>query len=121
MTSNERRSKGRTVNDSSNAVVREERSALLAMRARVPDHVVHRAFAHETVLLNLQTGRYHGVNRTGARMFKVLQGSETLQQAAAQLAQEYELPLNTLEDDVCDFCVDLRDRELIEITDERVR
>ena len=31
-----------------------------------PD-VVYRTFATETVILNLQTGRYHGLNKTGGR------------------------------------------------------
>jgi hypothetical protein len=40
-------------------------SSLLAARPRLPSHVVMRAFVHETVVLNLATGRYHGLNTTG--------------------------------------------------------
>ena len=31
---------------------------------RVPEHVVYRDFAEQTVVLNLRTGRYHGLNET---------------------------------------------------------
>lgn len=41
--------------------------ALLAARPPVPDHVVYRAFVDETVVLNLDTGRYHGLNAVGGR------------------------------------------------------
>ena len=50
-------------------------AALLAMKARVPENVVHRQFAAETVILNLDTGLYHGLNVTGGRMMEVLDRS----------------------------------------------
>ena len=38
------------------------------LAVRVPEHVVYRDFAEQTVALNLHTGRYHGLNETaGAR------------------------------------------------------
>ena len=33
-----------------------------ALSARIPQHVVFRGFATETVVLNLETGKYHGLN-----------------------------------------------------------
>ena len=38
-----------------------ERADLNHAAIRLPDHVVFRRFPAETVLLNLQTGHYHGV------------------------------------------------------------
>ena len=46
--------------------------ALLASRARLPQHVVHRSFVAETVVLNLRTGKYHGLNPTAGRMLEAL-------------------------------------------------
>jgi hypothetical protein len=89
--------------------------ALLAEMARTPEHVVYRPFVKETVVLNLQTGKYHGLNPTGGRMLEVLERSETIGAAARQLAEEYGGPLETLEADLCDFCRDLLERGLIEL------
>jgi len=74
---------------------------------------VYRAFARETVVLNLQTGKYHGVNQTGARMLEAIEGATTLRAAAELLAAEYQLPVSELERDLCKFCIDLLERELI--------
>jgi hypothetical protein len=89
--------------------------ALLAEKARIPEHVVYRAFVKETIVLNLQTGKYHGVNPTGGRMLELIERSETIGAAARQLADEYGGPLETLQADLCDFCRDLLERGLIEV------
>jgi hypothetical protein len=84
-------------------------------RAHVPDHVVYRSFAHETVILNLQTGRYHGVNATGGRMLDLLTSRRTVGSAATELAEEYGRPHDEVERDVLEFCADLVRRGLIEL------
>ena len=88
---------------------------LLASHIRIPDHVVYRTFVRETVLLNLATGRYHGINPTGGRIHDLLAGDATLGSAAQALADEYQRPLSDVEHDVCVFCEDLRERGLIEV------
>ena len=87
--------------------------AVLAMKARVPEHVVHRQFAKETVILNLQTGLYHGLNATGGRMMEVLDRAPTVEVAAAELAQEYTVPLDAMQHEVADFCASLAERNLL--------
>jgi hypothetical protein len=88
---------------------------LLGAHARVPDHVVYRSFVRETVVLNLNTGRYHGINPTGGRILDLLAADGTLGAAAEQLADEYKRPLADVERDVYDFCKELHDRGLIEM------
>ena len=39
----------------------------LDQKAVVPEHVVYRTFVSETVVLNLQSGHYHGINTSGGR------------------------------------------------------
>ncbi|MDQ3432857.1 MAG: PqqD family protein [Actinomycetota bacterium] len=89
-------------------------TSLLASSVRLPEHVVHRAFAAETVVLNLQTGQYHGLNPVAGRMLGVLENGVTMQDAARQLAAEYGQPLETIEEDICGLCTDLLERGLIE-------
>ena len=89
--------------------------SLLNERAGVPEHVVYRAFVKETVVLNLQTGKYHGLNATGGRMLEVLERATTVADAAQRLANEYGRPVDEIESDLCDFCRDLMERGLIEL------
>ncbi len=89
-------------------------ATLLASSVRLPEHVVHRAFAAETVVLNLQSGKYHGLNPVAGRMLEVLEQATTVQEAARQLAAEYEQPLETIEEDLCSLCADLTERGLID-------
>jgi hypothetical protein len=92
--------------------------SILSARARLPEHVVYRMFVKETVVLNLQTGKYHGVNPVGGRMLEVLERSDTVRQAAGKLAAEYERPVEAIEADLMDFCRDLVDRGLIELASD---
>jgi hypothetical protein len=90
-------------------------AAILAEQARVPEHVVHRAFALETVVLNLRTGKYHGLNPTAGRMLELLTKTPTVKDAALRLAEEYARPLDEVESDLCQLCRDLVERGLIEL------
>jgi Coenzyme PQQ synthesis protein D (PqqD) len=83
--------------------------------ARLPDHVVYRAFAKETVVLNLQSGTYHGLNPTAGRMLEVLARSDTVGDAADKLAEEYGRSRDEIAADLHDFCRDLLERGLIQL------
>ena len=91
---------------------------LLDLTVRVPDHVVHRAFVAETVVLNLQTGRYHGLNPSAGRMLAVLETEGRVRDAAGTLAEEYDQPLDLIERDLARLCRQLLERKLIEFSGE---
>ena len=88
---------------------------LTAASVSVPAHVVYRAFAGETVILNLETGRYHGLNVTGGRMQQLLDGAESIAEAATAFARDYGKALSDVEDDIRSFCTRLCERGLIDI------
>jgi len=80
----------------------------------VPHHVASRAFPTETVLLNLNTGQYHGLNPTGGRMFEVLDECGDPEAAAGRLAEEFQQPLETVRSDLHELCRSLVERGLLE-------
>jgi hypothetical protein len=88
-------------------------SDILGMRARVPDHVVHRQFAQETVVLNLQSGTYHRLNASGGRFIEVLDRAPSVAAAAEQLATELGEPLAEIRHDIASFCAALSKRSLL--------
>jgi hypothetical protein len=82
---------------------------------RVPQHVVYRSFVSETVVLNLQTGKYHGVNPSGGKMLEALERHGTIEAAADALVDELEVSREELQQDLVEFCRRLEERGLIEI------
>jgi coenzyme PQQ synthesis protein D (PqqD) len=94
-------------------IVQTEES-LLEARVTVPQSVVFRSFPTETVVLNLQTGKYHGLNPTAGKMLQALTEADSVRAAAAAVAAEYNTPVETVEADVCDLCQNLLDRGLVE-------
>lgn len=87
----------------------------LDARVKVPEHVVYRPFPTETVVLSLNTGRYHGLNPTAGRMLELLATRDTLREVAATLAEQYGEPRERLENDVVKLCSDLLERGLIDL------
>jgi len=94
---------------------RRETIVLLASAIRVPSHVVYRTFPSETVVLNLQTGRYHGLNVTAGRMLEALEASASVREAVGRLATEYGQEPALVRRDLCELCWALLERGLVEI------
>ena len=82
-------------------------------RVIVPQHVVYRDFPAQTVVLNLQTGKYHGLNPTAGRMLAALGENGTVAAAARAVASRYGQPQADVERDLCKLCGQLLERGLI--------
>ena len=91
------------------------KTEMLRMRVGVPQHVVFRDFVSETVLLNINTGQYHGLNPTAGRMLTVVDSVGEVDVAAKQLAREFEQPLDRIEEDLSELCEGLLERNLLEV------
>ncbi len=87
---------------------------ILDQAFRLPDHVVYRSFALETVVVNLERGVYHGLNPTAGRMLESLERAPSARMAAKSLADELGEPLERIEADLAAFTTDLLDRGLIQ-------
>src|SRR4051812_4562389 len=85
------------------------------LRVGVPRHVVYRDFVSETVLLNIETGQYHGLNPTAGRMLQVLDEVASVADSIERLAREFEQPVERIEQDLTDLCEGLLSRGLLEV------
>jgi hypothetical protein len=92
-------------------------SSLLARGVTVPHYVVYRGFPSETVVLNLETGTYHGLNATAGRMLEALENAATVREAAGELACDYDRAAAAIEQDLCELCGSLLERGLIVVDD----
>lgn len=88
---------------------------LLDAHVRLPEHVVHRAFVSETVVLNLKTGKYHGLNATAGQILDALEQGQTPREVAIVIAAEYDRAEADTQADVLALCRGLLERQLIEI------
>jgi hypothetical protein len=88
---------------------------LLTLRPTVPEHVVERAFQGESVVLNLKSGQYHGLNAVGVRMFESLRTAPTVGDAVASLSEEFGQPREMIERDLTVLVGQLSSRGLVEL------
>jgi hypothetical protein len=86
---------------------------LSGSQLRLPGHVVFRSFPGETVILNLRSGKYHGVNPTGGPIHELLERGATVAGVAEVLAADYDRPLADVTADVESFCAALVERGLL--------
>ena len=92
---------------------------LMGTTMRLPSHVVFRSFPAETILLDLESGTYHGLNHTGGRMLEGLERLGEVRKVAEELANEFQQPIARIQTDLCQFCQDLLDRGLLEQVSKR--
>ena len=89
----------------------------LAQKVRVPDDVLVRELDGESVLLNLQTECYFGLDAIGTRMWTLLVASESIEAACEALVAEYDVAPERLHSDVQALIQQLLDQRLIEVSD----
>ncbi len=93
----------------------ETAMANLESRISIPKDVVFREIAGEAVILNLQTGRYFGLDEVGTRMWQLLAQHHQVEPALDDLAQEYDATKEQLQHDLLELVDKLVSHQLVEI------
>jgi hypothetical protein len=94
-------------------------SIQFSQKVTVPAHVLFRELHGESVLLNLNSERYFGLDEVGTRILSVVADSASIEEAYQTLAAEYEVQPEELHSDIQKLLSDLLDQNLIEVVDER--
>ncbi len=71
----------------------------------------------ESVLLNLDNGRYYGLDEVGTRLYELLTTSSSVEAALTAALEEYEVGEGALRGDVSALIARLVDEGLLEIAD----
>lgn len=87
-------------------------------RVSIRAHVVYREFPLQTVVLNLRTGRYHGLHPLSGRMLAALESGRTVAAAARVVAEQHGESRQALERDLCALCDRLRERDIVRVLGE---
>jgi hypothetical protein len=84
-------------------------------RVTIPKDVLLSGLEGESVLLNLESERYFGLDEVGTRMFSVLTESNSIQAAYEVLLDEYDVDAESLRSDLISLIDNLVDQGLMEI------
>ena len=76
-------------------------------RVRVPDDVLISNLQQESVILNLDSERYYGLDDVGTRFLTVLNSSESIEAAYELLRREYDVDAQSLRQDIFELVEDL--------------
>jgi hypothetical protein len=96
------------------------RGLSLATRVRIPQNVMSQDLQGETVILNLDTGVYWGLNEVGTRIWNLLREHETLDTILERMLMEYEVTEGHLRQDLLDILSRLIEKGLLEVVGEGV-
>ena len=84
-------------------------------RAVVPSHVLVRHLDGESVLLNLETERYFGLDPTATRMWELVTTSTTIAVAYEKLMEEFEVEPAVLRSHLTDLLSELKENGLLNV------
>lgn len=84
-------------------------------RVFVPEKVMFRELEGESVLLNIDTDMYFGLDDVGTRMWLALTQSESIQAAYETLLEEYDIETDLLRRDLTDIVEKLVEKGLLEV------
>ncbi|MGA9381236.1 MAG: PqqD family protein [Phormidium sp.] len=87
-----------------------------AMRVSVPEDVLIRELDGESVILNLKSERYFGLDQVGTRIWEVLSTSETIAAAYQTLLLEYDVVPEQLQSDLNILLEQLVEHGLINVS-----
>lgn len=87
----------------------------LSTRFSVPKGVMARIVGDETVLLDLQSGVYFGLDPVGTDVWQLLTQGMSLADICANLVEKYEVTPAQLESDVCRLADEMHSRGLIQV------
>ena len=80
----------------------------------IPAPVMSRLVGDETILMDLATGIYFGLDGVGRRIWETIAEGRNLAEVAAVIAAEYEVDEVRAQEDVVEFIGELVDRGLLQ-------
>lgn len=83
------------------------------MRISIPEATLHQELNGETVLLSLETGVYHTLDRVGTRMWNLLAEHRDPEVVLRLLHREYDVSAERLREDLDRFLAELKALRLV--------
>jgi hypothetical protein len=80
---------------------------------RIADDVIGEVLDGEAVLLHVKTGQYYTLNRSGTRIWQLIEQHGTLDQVKHALCAEFDVDLATAQTDVAELVARLESKGLL--------
>ena len=87
----------------------------LSDKVTIPTQVMARQVGDETVILDLASGTYYGLDPVGARIWQLMAEGQSLAQVCDGMLAEYEVSRDDIERDVLALVQALLDKQLVSI------
>jgi hypothetical protein len=84
-------------------------------RVRIPDDVLISRLQEESVILNLDSERYFGLDDVGTRILSVLTNSDSIEAAYQSLLAEYDVDGLVLREDLLALVENLAQQGIVEV------
>ncbi len=81
----------------------------------IPQEVMFREIAGESVLVSTTSGIYFGLDKTGTRMWQLLARHGSIEPVVKDLFQEYDAPEERLRQDLLAFVDELVAHQLVKV------
>lgn len=87
----------------------------LSDKATIPAQVMAREVGNETVILDLASGTYYGLDPVGARIWQLMAEDKTFAEVCEEMLTTYEVSREDIERDVLLLALDLSEKRLISL------
>lgn len=85
---------------------------------QIPPHVVAREVGEETVILDLESGSYLGLDPVGGRMWSLMGEGKTIDAVCATMVEEYDVSADVLMSDLRKLAEELAAQDLLRVKDQ---
>ncbi len=79
--------------------------------------VLFTSMGEDAVLLHVQRGDYYSLNRVGARVWVLSDGSKTIQDLAMTITEEFDISLEQAEKDIAELAEQLQKEGLVTVSE----
>ena len=79
--------------------------------------VLFTSMGEDAVLLHVQRGDYYSLNKVGARLWHLADGSKTIEDLAALLTEEFEISQEQAEEDIIELVEQFVKEDLVKVVE----
>jgi hypothetical protein len=84
-------------------------------RVTIPEHVMVRQLGDESIMLDMASGYYFGLDPVGARIWQLLSQASSFAEIVDRLAREYDVTPEQAESDLVRFVEELKANGLLNV------
>lgn len=81
------------------------------------DDVLFTSMGEDAVLLHVQRGDYYSLNKVGARLWVLADGTKSIEDLAVLLTQEFEISQEQAENDIVELAEQLANEGLVKVVE----